>query len=281
MVDTLSLLLRIPSFVLLLQAAGVALFIAVLGQRLTVSRGSIRRLGRATALVAIVFVTGQYLLEAARMSGELSGAFDLSMQRMALQSSAGAAFVARAVGLALIAASFGNGSGWTGLAGVALAVGSFALTGHTSVNPHHVLDAAFLIIHLLVVSFWVGSLWPLYLSSRREPAVSASRIVDGFSTLAVWLVPCIALAGLGLALALIPSLVVFSQPYGQLLLVKVGLYCLLMVLAGLNKWILGPSVADPLAARRFRRTVVIEYTLICAVLAATAVMTALYSPEPS
>jgi putative copper resistance protein D len=55
----------------------------------------------------------------------------------------------------------------------------------------------------------------------------------------------------------------------------------LMYFAALNKLRLTPALwrADAGAAQRLRRSLLIEYLLIAAVLAITAVMTGLYSPD--
>jgi hypothetical protein len=68
--DILSVALRALSFVFLLQAAGVALFVTILGRLLAGARGAIGRLGRWSALLGLVCVVGHYALEAARMAGE-------------------------------------------------------------------------------------------------------------------------------------------------------------------------------------------------------------------
>jgi putative copper export protein len=91
-------------------------------------------------------------------------------------------------------------------------------------------------------------------------------------------VPIILVAGASLAALLVPNLGVFKQPYGQLLLAKVALFAVLMALATLNKRTFGPACARG-QTRGFRQAVVIEYAVICAVLAVTAVMTTFYSPE--
>jgi hypothetical protein len=93
MQDVLSVALRALSFVFLLQATGVAFFVAIFGRRLGDSRGTIRRLSRWAALLALACVAGHYALEAARMAGELSGMWDASLQRIVLSSSNGAALI--------------------------------------------------------------------------------------------------------------------------------------------------------------------------------------------
>jgi copper resistance protein D len=166
------------------------------------------------------------------------------------------------------------------LLGAALAIASFALTGHTSSTPHRPAAAASLVLHLLVVSFWIGALLPLYNISRSEPPAVAGRLINAFSRVAAWLVPIILLAGVALAALLVPDLSTFKRPYGQLLLAKAAVFALLMGLAALNKWRHGPA-CERGETRAFRQTVIAEYVLICLVLALTATMTTFYSPEES
>jgi putative copper export protein len=288
--DALSVALRAVSFVLLLSAAGIPVFIAAFGNLAPDSLLAIARLGWRLAIGALVFVAGHHALEAARMAGEMSGVVDPAMQAMTLRSSEGAAFALRMVGLALVAMGLRRGAlaasptllGRAALAvaivGAVLAVAASTLTGHTSVNPYRPAAATLLTLHLLVVAFWLGSLWPLYLVAGGEPPIIASRVIDAFSHIAAWVVPIILLAGVGLTVLLVPSWAVFKQPYGQLLLAKVALFAVLMALATLNKWTFGPACASG-RTRAFKQAVAVEYVLICTVLAVTAIMTTFYSPE--
>ena len=276
--DALSVAFRAVSFVLLLNAAGISIFIAVFGHLLPDSLPAIAKLGWRLAIGALVFVAGHHALEAARMAGEMSGVVDPAMQAMTLRSSEGAAFGLRMVGLVLIAVGLRRGALGVGIAGAIVATAAFTLTGHTSVAPYRPAAAALLTLHLLVVAFWLGSLWPLYLVARREPPHRAAHVIDAFSRVAAWVVPVIFLAGVGLTVLLVPSWAVFKQPYGQLLLAKVALFAVLLALATLNKWTFGPACAKG-RTRGFKQAVAIEYVLICIVLAITATMTTFYSPE--
>jgi len=284
MLDVLSVALRAVSFVLLFQAAGIALFVAAFARPLASSDASIRRLGRVAALAALVVASGQYALEPARMAGELAGMFDASLQKLAWSSSGMSAFVFRILGLATVAVGLRRAPGWfarMSVLGAVLTIASFALTGHTSTNTSRWLLAPLLLIHLIIVAFWFGALWPLYLVSLREPRATVVRIIDAFSTAAIWLVPLILLAGSAMAVVLISDTAVLGRPYGELLITKVVLFAALMVFAGLNKWRFTPGIAagELRASSGFRRSVLAEYVLICGVLAVTAVMTTFFSPE--
>jgi copper resistance protein D len=283
MTDVLSVVLRALSFVLLFQAAGVAIFVALFGRQLAGSRREVRRLGQAAALAAIVLVVAHYAFEPARMAGELSGMWDPALQGMLWHSPSCAALICRLAGLLLIAIGLQVASPRSTIAaigGAVLAIGAFTLTGHTSVNAHRGALAPLLMLHLLVVAFWFGALWPLYLASLRETPARASDIVERFTAVATWLVPVILLAGIVMAVLLLPNISALSEPYGRLLIAKAVGFAVLMGLAAANKWRLGPAlVHGPVQGGRFRRSVAAEYVLIAAVLTITAVMTSFFSPE--
>ncbi len=285
--DVLSVALRAVSFTLLLNVAGIPIFIAAFGRLMPSAVPAVKQLGWKLAVGALVFVVGHHALEAARMTGEMSGVMDPAMQKMALLSPAGAAFAARVLGLVLVAVGLRRAAplptGMRGplaiaLVGAIISTTAFTLVGHTSVPPHRFAAAALVTVHLLVVAFWLGALWPLYLVAKKEQPAVTARVIDSFSLAAAWVVPLILLAGIGLTALLVPSLAVFRQPYGQLLLVKVSLFAVLMAMAALNKWRFGPACAAGNTAA-FERTVVIEYVLISVVLAVTAALTTFYSPE--
>ena len=97
-------------------------------------------------------------------------------------------------------------------------------------------------------------------------------MLQGFSSIAGPLVPCIAVAGLVMALILMPDLKSWTSNYGVLVLAKLGAFALLMLLAAWNRWRALP------ASRSLQRVIAIEYILIIAVLATTAVLTSFNSP---
>ncbi len=310
MPDILSVILRAVSLVLQLQAAGAVFFAAAFGPALTISLVGVRSLARVTAIAALVAVGGHYLLEAARMAGDLSGILDSSLQSTAWNSSTGGAFAVKELGLLLIIAGMQTSSarltaehffksavrtspmlwlrrlssrGFTvaGITGAVLVAASFTLTGHTSTSPWRWLLAPLLLTHLLIVAFWLGALWPLWLITRRESRERAARAVALFSAAAFWLVPLILVAGAAIALLLLPDLSALRQPYGELVLAKAALFALLLVLATLNKWRFGPALggSNLSAGRTLRRVIVAEYVMIVVVLSVTAVMTTFFSPE--
>ncbi|HEX4025015.1 MAG TPA: CopD family protein [Steroidobacteraceae bacterium] len=308
--DLVSLIVRALAFVALFQAAGVALFLAGFGRHLTASQSGIRRLGLVAAAAGIVLVLAHLSLDPARMAGDFSGMWDATLQRLAWNSSSGLSSMAQVLGLLVILTALSLGAEQApgpqvaAVIGVVVAIGAFLLTGHTSAHPLRALLAPLLALHLLIVAFWFGALLPLVLISRIETTAVAGQVLRRFSAFAGPLVPLIAVAGVAMAAILCGSLGVVHRPYGQLLLLKLAGFVVLLGLAAYNRWRLmpalppgtatagaaaapGPRAAGAAgatantvhAAAALRRSMSAEYLLIVAVLCATDVLTTLFSPH--
>jgi len=291
--DALATAIRALALICLYQAAGAAFFVALFKRHSPRVLPRVCRLGILTAVLGIVLLLPLPPLDAARMAGDFAGAHDAALLRLALHSSRGDAHAWQLAGLTLVAAGlwFHRANGvavWTlsiAVTGAALAAVALTLTGHTSVNPMRAWLAPLLAVHLLVVAFWFGALWPLWLMLRHETAAAAEAVLRRFSRIAIWLVPCIALAGLGMGFVLIDSWGTFKRPYGLILIAKATVFALLLLLAALSRWRFTPALvsgpaAMPAAARSaLRRSIITEYLLIAGVLAMTAALTSLYSPE--
>ena len=292
--DWLSVVLRALGFVCLFQAAGTVCFLALFGHLVGRSRHSIRRLGWYSALAGVPLLAARQWLQAARMADDYAGLFDPSLQRLAWSGSGASAAFLQIAGLCMIALALARqarSSANLAALGALVATCAFALTGHTSDQPQRALLAALLCIHLLLMSFWFGALLPLIICSRHETRSDALALLRSFSGVAGWLVPCIAVAGLSMALVLIPALEGWRAVYGLLLLGKAAAFAVLLLLAAWNRWRTVPTLAlasgapptgspasAPEPARTLRRTIAIEYLLMLAVFATTAVLTSFYGP---
>jgi putative copper resistance protein D len=283
MIDWAWLVLRAAGLMLTFQAVGAGLFGAAFAPRLARSAPAIRRVAVRVSLATLALLAAQALYEPVHLAGDFSGLFDAQLLRLFLGSSTATALAVRFTGVA------GGALGWVygaprvkGLAvvGALMAVSSFLLTGHIAVHRERLLLAPLLLVHLGIVTFWFGSLWPLRQLTALEAPADAARLLAAFSSVAVWLVPLIALAGIGMAALLLPDFAALGQPYGLALLGKLTLFALLMGVAALNRLRLTPSLArgERAAASRLRGSIALEYVLIGAVFALTAVMTGNLSP---
>jgi copper resistance protein D len=276
MTDRAWLALWALSLLLSCQAAGAALFWALPGRALKRSAAAIRRGGVRAALTALAVLLLQALLWPAHLAGDFSGMTSAPLLRLYLGSSAALGLALRIAGVSGVALTLRRAAPRpvpTALAGL-ITAGSFLLTGHTAVSAHRLLLAPLLLAHVTIVSFWFGSLWPLARASMLETPTDAAVVLAAFSRVAGWAVPALALAGIGMALLLLPGYSALGRPYGLLLLTKLVLFALLMGLAALNRLRLAPALArgGMRAPARLRRSIALEYALIGVVFAVTSVM---------
>ncbi|HEX5048602.1 MAG TPA: CopD family protein [Gammaproteobacteria bacterium] len=283
--DLLVVALRALSFVAIFQAAGAAIFVALFGPRLDAAASErLLSLTRIAAVAALVLTVLTYVFTPARMAGSFGGTFDASLDSLQLRSNAGGANIARVVGLALLVVSLDRVSKvntFAAAGGAALAILSFALMGHTAIHPLRWLLAPLLLVHVAVVAFWFGALWPLQSLVRMEPGDRAAAVVARFSGLALRLVPLVLICGVAIAVVLIRSWAELFSAYGAFVLAKTALFGAVLAVAALNTWRAAPRIASGGAAaiRAFIRTVRAEWALLALVLVATAVMTTLFAPE--
>jgi putative copper export protein len=274
-VDIASVALRALALVAMWQAAGMALFTTIFRRHLNTALPLLRRVGLWSALTALLLIVAHHGLEAARRSGDLNGLWDAALQKQVLYSRVGAANLVCLIALSLVATGFMSTTARSGPLGVlgALALpAAFLLTGHTSTHPLRWILAPLLGTHLIVVAFWFGALPALFFASYRETTATAAALTASFTAVATWLVPLIAVSGIGMASILLPNLNALRQPYGLLLLAKLGGFVALMALAALNKWRLGAGIASGglAAVTALRRSLSSEYVLVIGVLAVTA-----------
>jgi len=156
---------------------------------------------------------------------------------------------------------------------VVVVMATFSLKSHSAAtnNP---LAIALDIIHLTAMSAWFGGLLPLFLALRRT-TLPPSTMVPLFTRLALTCVSVLALTGLYNALVQVQTLdALISTSYGVTLLVKVGLFGLLVALGAVNFRILTPRFKkdEANAARHMRLTIRAELILGAFLLGAVGVL---------
>jgi copper transport protein len=203
-----------------------------------------------------------------------------------LSTGTGHEFVERGVGLAAVALAAGFALARPRLPGL-IAVGAAAagtmlihvLAGHAAVSAHLTwFNVGVQWMHLLAVGVWVGGLaWLLLGMWGRQDRGS---IVRRFSTLAGFALAMVAATGLFRVLDEVgwPNHWgrLFDTSFGWALVVKVGLFGVLVALGALNRYRHVPAVAEQGApARRLRMTLIAELAVASLILAATGVLSEL------
>jgi copper transport protein len=163
----------------------------------------------------------------------------------------------------------------TALAGVGAA---FLASGHVSTAEPRLVSGAALFVHVLGIAFWIGALVPLLaltLAGQHGQALTSfSRAIP---------IPLAALIASGAVLAVIQLDhydALWSTAYGQVLSVKLAIVLGLLVLAGVNRFVLTPALysGSKRARRRFVGTLSAELALVLLVFGTVAVWR--FTPPP-
>jgi copper transport protein len=167
---------------------------------------------------------------------------------------------------------------------------TYAASGHAeSENPRWLTMTSYA-VHLAAMATWLGGLVYLLVAllPRGEPG-ELRRVLPVFSRTAMGCVTVLAVSGTYQAWLGIGSVdAITSTRYGQLVLVKVGLFVCILALANLSRVIVqrryvrtvAYAMSDPPVdivtppVARIRRTVLAEVTIGMAVLAVTSVLVA-------
>ncbi|MGH3798388.1 MAG: copper resistance protein CopC [Pseudonocardiaceae bacterium] len=181
-----------------------------------------------------------------------------------------------------------RGRGWFGALGVALAVGlasTWSASGHAAVGIQPALAFPVDVVHLLAMGVWLGGLVTLVAVLRNPVAagVEVSRAVSRFSSIATGSVVVLIGTGSYQSWRQLGSWAAFvTTDYGRLLLVKLGVFALLLSVAAFSRrWIIrhrrapAPVGAAPRswpAMSTLRRSVLREAALGAFVLAVTALL---------
>jgi copper resistance protein D len=290
------ILVRFASYAVLLLLFGLALF----------GRGLSLRLPSALLAISGLLLAG---LELSVMAASMSGVPLAQVERASIDmllnaTTVGLAIKVRLAVLALITAlvALPIGSGQlqraivSVLAGTAIA--TLAWSGHAAATEgtlglvHRGAD----ILHLLAAGAWLGAIvalgWRMVRAGRRgassDELRSAHRALADFSVAGTVIVGLIVVTGVINSLMLIPISQLLSLPaslYGQLLIVKIALFILMLTLASANRFRLtpdlkaaidSPSQADAVAA--LRRSLAIEGGAALGILALVAWLGTLAPP---
>jgi putative copper export protein len=285
MIDLLWLALRAAGFVVFLSAAGGTFYLQIYRRELPEAAAALLRTRiRRCALAGLALVLAQGLFEPLRLAGAWDGIREASLWRLAWASRVALPLGLRAAGLvALLAGIARPEPAWRALAllGGLLILGAFLVTGHTVTAAHRAPLAVLLGLHVGVAAFWFGALQGLRALRECLAPQALASLLQRFSACAVWVVPLLGLAGLALAVTLLPDMAALQRPYGRLLCLKAALFAALLGLATLNRARLVPALlrGQPGASAALGRTLAAEVFLITAVLIATAVLTGQFAPQ--
>ena len=160
---------------------------------------------------------------------------------------------------------------WDALAACAVLAASLAWTGHGGTGSHPSAHRVADVMHLLAAGVWPAGLVPLLVYMRREPLDAV--VLHRFSALSLGAVAALTATGWVSAVALVgawPAL--WETAYGRVLLVKLGLFLVLLALGAVNFRRLTPRMGEPGVPARLARNVGIEIVVAAALVGLVALL---------
>ena len=251
-IDIATSLLRGVHVAALVSLFGTLLFAAAAlpaGSHTAQMRGLLRRLTLVSALAGLIAGIAWLMVQTAAIAGADSVAMTLhAVPTVALQTQFGHWLLLRLVLLIAVLPLL-----WRGgiaipivLAGAALAVQP--MLGHPgaiggSVGTQLIASEA---LHLLAAGAWLGGLLPLFLAVGRLPHEAAAAACHSFTPIGLASVLLLAGTAVMQVAALMGGLSgLLGTGYGQVALVKLGVFVVLLVLAAANRLVLTDRLPPP------------------------------------
>lgn len=270
----------------MLLAAGSALFIVGMSVPASVET-SVYAMGRKAAiLAAITYVLALGFGGAEMMLGGPAAIFSASAWAQALGSTLAPSAFIGIPGLLILIIAFGKGPEGKStpllLAGSAIAVASFLVTGHAATAPPVWLMATMVAVHLFCAGFWIAALYPLAKTAQVAEIKEAGAVMTQFSKRAVWSVAALYISGAVIAWNQVEGPAnMLTTDYGLRLTAKLAVFFVLLGLAAVNKMVLTPALekADGAAPGKLRRMIKFEYGAMVLIIGAAVSLTLVTPPR--
>lgn len=149
---------------------------------------------------------------------------------------------------------------------------SFSQLGHV-VNST-VLAQVLLSVHVLIMSVWLGVLYPLWLTTHKIVGLPLKQCIHLFGVIASFIVAILLLCGISVALMLIQNMdVLLNTPYGYGFMIKMVFVLAILSLAVLNKYYFTPRLQQVNVAKIFGYAILFEMLLGLSILVITGYIT--------
>ena len=137
---------------------------------------------------------------------------------------------------------------------------SFSQLGH--VANLSLLAQILLSIHILVMSLWMGALYPLWKTSRKISGLPLKDRMHVFGRIAAFIVAILIACGASIAFLLFKDLnTLINTPYGYGFMVKMFFVIGILLLAAFNKWYFTPRLQHPKFAKHLSHAILFEMLL--------------------
>ncbi|MFL2788902.1 MAG: copper resistance D family protein [Paracoccaceae bacterium] len=230
-----------------------------------------------SASLGIIVSLGTFFSVAGNMGGDFVSAIDMIMLRLAFESKVGLASLIALLGFVILRVTNKSTSqlGFViSLIGLILVLLSFVISGHSTKDGF--ITQSLLLIHLVGISYWLGSLLPFSWMCISDDDENLYIITHRFGVLAIGYIMALMISGFIFAYHLIGSFyALINTSYGNVLLAKLVAVFLILSLGALNKFKLVPLlIKNPtVGAKRLRSSVNFEILLALIILGFSSLLT--------
>ena len=143
----------------------------------------------------------------------------------------------------------------------------------------HVTNLAFfaqilISVHIVVMSLWMGALFPLWKLSRTIEGSPLKDSMHLFGRIAAMIVGLLVVCGLTVAIMLFKDIhILLTTPYGHGFILKLALVASILLLAAFNKWYFTPRLQHPKFAKQLSYAILFEMSLGLSILLVTGYIT--------
>ncbi len=255
----------------------------LLGRYIDINRTILKYITLGAGLGSFSSVFGFFILIGSFANIGLSGMWDINYINILINTATGHIYIIRAVSFLalLLFMLFKLNRGTTQVSKIEGTIFvillmpiiiSFSQLGHIT---QLTLFAQFLLsIHVLVMSLWMGSLYPLWKTSQLLNGIPLEERMHLFGRIAAFIVGILVVSGLSVALLLIKDVeTLFYTSYGQGFMIKILFVLSILVLAAFNKWYFTPRLQEPKFAKKLGYAILFEMLLGLSVLLTTGYIT--------
>lgn len=162
--------------------------------------------------------------------------------------------------------------------GALMLVYSYSLRGHLA--QASILGSSILAIHVLILTLWAGSLWPLQRACLQLDSTSLGFLMSRFGIYAQVPVLLLVVSGIYLVTQLLDNwTTLYQTTYGLLLSLKLLFVCSLLSIAAWHRfWLVPALIHSRASATRLAFSIRCEIALVVFIFLITAIFTTVTGP---
>ena len=228
------------------------------------------KVGVLVSFISILSIPGN-------MSGDLIGIIDINMVNLSIDTLALKASLLLFIGFILIyflPVNFKKIFFIGNTLAIFIILFSFIVIGHSTKGG--ILTQSLVTIHLIGLSYWIGSLLPLKKMCNIADFKELKTITHSFGNYAVFYILALLIAGSIFSFILIGDISnLFNTIYGNVLMIKILFAMLLILLGALNKLFIVPrlDINNATTIIKLKRSINVEMIIVLIIFFLTSLLT--------